>query len=91
MLDDPTHPIVVYDVPSEHSDDMVLPFVESVGAAFVVDLFSPGLPFQIIASGPQDVLDALDDHGITDDVNTIVGGHGAGTATVADVVTAAGG
>ena len=88
-LDDATHPIVLYDLQTDHADDMLLPFVESTGDAFVVDLFSPGFP-PIVAAGAQEVLDAMSFHGIDGDVNQIVGGHG-GLGTMADLQAAAGG
>ena len=91
VLDDVVLPVEVFDVVTGHSNDMVIPFVGgTAGALFTVDLFSPGLPFAVVADGAQEVLDSLAFHGITNDVNVVVGGHG-GVGTVADIVTAAGG
>lgn len=88
VLDDPTNPITVYEMPSTHAQDMVLPYVESSGIAFTVDIFSPN--FGANPFGAQEVLDAMDAAGITGDVNLIYGGHGFGSATVADVQLVAG-
>ena len=85
-LDDATNPITIYDLESEHAEDMLLPFVDSAGILFSVDLFSPNL--ELPADNPQEVIDALETHGITDAVNLVVGGHGSGTATVDDIVAA---
>lgn len=87
-LDDGANPITVFELASTHADDLVFPMVESAGIVFVVDVFSPGLlpnPF-----GAQEVLAAFDTWGVTEEVTTIVGGHGFGFATVADVEAIAG-
>jgi glyoxylase-like metal-dependent hydrolase (beta-lactamase superfamily II) len=89
FLDDTNNPIMVYPLVSTHAVDMVLPFVESAGIAYTVDIFSPGFPANPV--GAQEVLDAFDAAGITADVDGVVGGHGFGPpATVADVMQAAG-
>jgi len=88
-LDDASNPLTLYHLESEHAHDLLLPFVDSAGVAYTVDLFSPNL--SLPADAPQEVLDALALHGITDDVITVVGGHGMGTATVADIEAAAAG
>ncbi|MEM9455476.1 MAG: hypothetical protein AAGF11_14940 [Myxococcota bacterium] len=88
-LDDPEHPVVLYDLRSEHAEDLLLPFVPDAGVLFSVDLFSPNLALP--ADNPQEVVDSLALHGITNDVSIVVGGHGAGTAAVADIVAAAAG
>jgi hypothetical protein len=67
---------------------MVLPFVESAGITFTVDIFNPN--FGANPLGAQEVLDAFDAAGVTADVNLIFGGHGFGSATVADVIAIAG-
>jgi glyoxylase-like metal-dependent hydrolase (beta-lactamase superfamily II) len=88
VLDDLDNPITIYPLPSTHAVDLVLPFVESAGIAFTVDIFSPNFfpnPF-----GAQEVLDALNAAGITGDVNAIFGGHGFGSSTVAEVQAIAG-
>ena len=56
VLDDPTNPITVYEMVSTHAQDMVLPYVESSGIAFTVDIFSPN--FGANPFGAQEVLDA---------------------------------
>lgn len=89
VLDDVMNPITVYELPSEHAQDLVLPFVESAGIAFTVDVFSPN--FGVNPAGAQEVLDALDAAGVTADVDAIYGGHGVGAATVADVQAMAAG
>jgi len=86
VLDDATAPVTVYDAPNGHSDDMVIPLVD--GIIFVADLFNPGSPTQLISDGPQDLLDALELHGLTGAVEVIAGAHGFGTATIADVQAA---
>lgn len=88
VLDDPNAAITVYDAPNGHSDDMVIPMVDDAGVIFVADLFNPGLPMQLISDGPQDLLDALELHGLTGAVDIIAGAHGFGTATIADVQAA---
>lgn len=88
VLDDPMNPITVYELASTHAQDLVLPFIESAGIAFTVDIFSPN--FGANPFGAQEVLDALDAAGITMDVNAIYGGHGFGAATVANVQMIAG-
>lgn len=88
VLDDVMNPITIYELPSTHAQDLVLPFVESAGIAFTVDIFSPN--FGVNPFGAQEVLDALDGAGITADVDAIFGGHGFGSATVADVQAIAG-
>lgn len=88
VLDDVNNPITVYEMPSTHAQDLVLPFVESAGIAFTVDIFSPN--FGANPFGAQEVLDAFDAAGITLDVNAIYGGHGFGSSTVADVQAIAG-
>lgn len=86
VLDDATNPIALYDLPSEHATDLLLPFVPGAGVLFSVDLFSPGL--RLPADNPRELLDALSRHGLTDAVRVVVGAHGAGTATVADIAAA---
>lgn len=88
VLDDVNNPITIYEMPSTHAQDLVLPFVESAGIAFTVDIFSPN--FGMNPFGAQEVLDAVDAAGITLDVNAIYGGHGFGSATLADVQAIAG-
>jgi glyoxylase-like metal-dependent hydrolase (beta-lactamase superfamily II) len=88
VLDDPMNPITVYELASTHAQDMVLPFVESAGITFTVDIFNPN--FGANPLGAQEVLDAFDAAGVTADVNLIFGGHGFGSATVADVIAIAG-
>jgi glyoxylase-like metal-dependent hydrolase (beta-lactamase superfamily II) len=87
VIDDADAPVTVYDVDSTHSFDMVLSFVD--GVVFQGDLFNPGT-VQLIPIGAQELLDALELHGITGQVQMIAGVHGFGTATVADVQAAAG-
>jgi glyoxylase-like metal-dependent hydrolase (beta-lactamase superfamily II) len=89
-LDDPTRPLALYDLPNAHAADMVLPFLPGPGIAYVVDLFSPGFPGGD-PNGAAAILDAFAQHGITDDVQLVVGGHGFGYATVADLQALAGG
>ena len=84
VIDDASAPVTVFDLPNEHSSDMVLPFVESAGVVFVADLFNPGTA-QLFPTGAQTVLDALELHGIIGQVDAIAGAHGFGTATVADL------
>jgi glyoxylase-like metal-dependent hydrolase (beta-lactamase superfamily II) len=88
VLDDATNPITVYELTSTHAQDMVLPFVESAGIAFTVDIFSPGFPPNPV--GAQEVLDAFDAAGVTANVDMILGGHGFGSATLAELQAAAG-
>lgn len=83
-IDDDVRPVTVYDLPNPHSTDLVLPYAGGFG--FVADLFSPGQPVQLFGPvGAQVVLDALELHGILGEVTAIVGAHGSGTATVAEV------
>ena len=58
VLDDVNNPITIYEMPSTHAQDLVLPFVESAGIAFTVDIFSPN--FGANPFGAQEVLDAFD-------------------------------
>jgi glyoxylase-like metal-dependent hydrolase (beta-lactamase superfamily II) len=88
VLDDATNPVTIYELPSTHAQDLVLPFVESAGIAFTVDIFSPN--FGANPFGAQEVLDAFDAAGITGDVDAVYGGHGFGSATVAQVQAIAG-
>ena len=88
VLDDTNNPVTVYPLTTTHAVDMVLPFVESTGLAYTVDIFSPGFPAN--PAGAQEVLDAFDAAGITGGVNLIVGGHGFGIADLDDVIAAAG-
>lgn len=88
VLDDAVNPVTVYPLVTTHAVDMVLPFIESAGIAFTVDIFSPGFPPNPV--GAQEVLDAFDAAGVTMDVTAIFGGHGFGSATVADVQAIAG-
>lgn len=88
VLDDPMNPVTVYELASTHAQDLVLPFVESAGIAFTVDIYSPN--FGMNPFGAQEVLDAFDAAGITADVNEIYGGHGFGAGTVATVQMIAG-
>jgi glyoxylase-like metal-dependent hydrolase (beta-lactamase superfamily II) len=88
VLDDAMNPITVYELPSTHAQDLVFPFVESAGIAFTVDIFNPN--FGANPFGAQEVLDAFDAAGVTADVDAIYGGHGFGSATVADVQAIAG-
>jgi len=88
VLDDMDNPVLVYPLVTTHAVDMMLPYVQSAGLAYTVDIFSPGFPPN--PAGAQEVLDAFDAAGITGDVNLIVGGHGFGIADLADVIAAAG-
>ncbi|MBX7080426.1 MAG: MBL fold metallo-hydrolase [Nannocystaceae bacterium] len=91
-LDDATNPVTVYDLENPHAADLVLPVVEGAGVAFVVDLYNPGFPFQVFGPvGAQAVLASLELHGALDAVSLIAGGHGFGTATLAELQAAAGG
>ncbi len=79
-LADATAPLQVFDVQSDHAEDMVFPYLPNTGAVFIVDVYSPGLPpFVPLARQARQELTRL---GIT--VNSIIGGHG-GIATLADL------
>lgn len=88
-IPDGTNPIEVYELPSTHAADMVLPFVSSAGVAFTVDIYSPGAGV-LDPAGPQEVLDALTDNMIYGSTQIIAGGHG-GVGTLADLEMVAGG
>lgn len=88
-LDDASNPITVYELTSTHAQDLVFAFIESAGVALTVDIFNPGFPAN--PYGAAEVLDAFDAAGVTPNVNLVVGGHGFGYATLADVQAAAGG
>lgn len=92
-IEDGTRPVTVYHLPNPHSADLVLPFVEAGGVAFVVDLFSTGaVPAQLFGPvGAQAVLDAMQQHGILGAVDIVAGAHGFGTSTVADLQAVAAG
>ncbi len=91
-IDDASNPVTVYDLDNGHAADMVLPVVDAAGVAFVVDLYNPGFPFQLFgAAGAQAVLASLEAHGALGAVSLIAGGHGFGTATIAELQAAAGG
>jgi glyoxylase-like metal-dependent hydrolase (beta-lactamase superfamily II) len=91
-IEDGTRPITVYDLPNPHSDDMVLPFVETGGVAFVADLFNTGSPGQLFGPlGAQVILDAMEQHGILGAVQIVAGAHGGGTSPLSDLQDVAGG
>lgn len=89
VIDDAINPITIFELPSVHAADLVLPYVESSGVAFTADVYSPGFgpnpPFA------QETLDAFDAAGITADVGVILGGHGFGLGSVADLQSQVGG
>ena len=89
VIDDMANPVEVYDMPSTHAEDMVLPFVSSSGVAFTVDIYSPG-GAALDPAGPTEVLDAMDFHGIRPEVAQVAGGHG-GVGPIADLEMQAGG
>jgi glyoxylase-like metal-dependent hydrolase (beta-lactamase superfamily II) len=68
---------------SSHAKDMLLIFVEITAnqTVFVSDIFSPGFPPNPIGAG--EVLAAIQANGLV--VAKIAGGHGMGTATLAEL------
>jgi glyoxylase-like metal-dependent hydrolase (beta-lactamase superfamily II) len=68
---------------SSHSKDMMLIYVEIAGSetVFVSDIFSPG--FVSVPGGAAEVLAAIEDSNLV--VAKIAGGHGMGTATLAEL------
>ncbi len=89
VLDDPFNPVEIYELVNTHAADMVFPFMPNAGVAFTADIYSPGNP-SLFPTGPQEVLDAFDTHGVRMMVNTIAGAHG-GTAPLAELEMLAGG
>ncbi len=77
-LADATHPINVYHLDNSHADDLVMVHLPNEEMLFVVDIYNPGLPFQLFPLGPSNIVNAINNEGIS--VKTIVGGHaGVGT------------
>jgi glyoxylase-like metal-dependent hydrolase (beta-lactamase superfamily II) len=68
---------------SSHAKDMLLIYADIAGSetVFVSDIFSPGFPS--LGNGPAEVLAAILDFELT--VAKIAGGHGLGTATLAEL------
>lgn len=87
LLADERNPVRVYDLPNTHAVDLVVPVIETANTAFIADLYSPGSPFQI-DNGPRETLEGLEALGLTATVEVLVGAHGQGTATLADLEAA---
>jgi glyoxylase-like metal-dependent hydrolase (beta-lactamase superfamily II) len=70
---------------SSHAKDMMLIYVEIAGSetVFISDIFTPGIPAAGAGPGPGEVLAAIQDDGLI--VAKIAGGHGLGTATLAEL------
>jgi glyoxylase-like metal-dependent hydrolase (beta-lactamase superfamily II) len=82
-LDDASAPVHVLPMSTSHARDMVLVHVDVAGSetVFVSDVFSPGFP--AAGPGPGETLANIVDYQLT--VAKIAGGHGAGTATLAEL------
>lgn len=82
-LADATAPVRVFPISSSHAKDMTLIYVDIAGSetVFISDIFSPGFPPG--GPGPAEVLFAIEDRALV--VATIAGGHGTGTATLAEL------
>ncbi len=77
-LSDTAHPINIYHMENPHANDLVMVHLPNEEMLFVVDIYSPGLPFQFFPSGASSVYNAIESQSIS--VATIVGGHaGVGT------------
>lgn len=72
-LEDTAHPVSLYDLNSEHANDLLLIHEESNNAVFVVDIYSPGNGQQ---DGAVEVDAAISTNSIPTDTLQIVGGHG---------------
>jgi glyoxylase-like metal-dependent hydrolase (beta-lactamase superfamily II) len=72
-LADAAHPLTLYPVETDHSDDMLMVHEASSNAVFIVDIYSPGNPTQLNA---DDFAASLTTHAIPTAGLKIVGGHG---------------
>lgn len=72
-LEDAEHPVELYDMNSQHADDLLLTRDATSNTVFVVDIYSPGNgdPFE-----PETVNTTLVDNDIPAEDLKIVGGHG---------------
>ncbi|HWN69297.1 MAG TPA: MBL fold metallo-hydrolase [Haliangium sp.] len=75
--------VCAFPMNSSHAEDMMLIYVEIPGSetVFISDIFSPGFPPNPVGAG--EVLATIQDHELT--VAKIAGGHGMGTATLAEL------
>ena len=82
-LDDADAPVRVLPLISSHAKDMVMVYVDIAGSetVFVSDIFSPGFP--AAGPGPAEVLAGIEEFEL--EVAHIAGGHGVGTATLAEL------
>ncbi|MEM6997205.1 MAG: hypothetical protein AAF721_42260 [Myxococcota bacterium] len=87
VLDDATNPVTIYDLPSAHAVDMVVPHMPSARAVFIADVYSPHSPAQI-EGGPREAQVGLEALGLLSEIDTIAGAHGQGTATLDDLAAA---
>lgn len=89
-INDATHPVTAFQIPASHSADMLIAVMPTQGVAFVSDLLNPAMPLVIPPPFLQNVAElasamlALGLPGTTQ----IAGGHGAGTNTLTEVLSA---
>lgn len=81
-LEDAEHPVALYDMNSQHANDLLLTRDVTSNTVFVVDIYSPGNgePFE-----PQTLDSTIVDNEIPTDDIKIVGGHGAEVHDYADL------
>lgn len=84
VISDGERRVRVVPISSTHSDDMLLVYVEDAKLAFVADIYSPGwprkiIPYEYLAAQAKELHhDIVKDLDL--DIQTIVGGHGAGVS-----------
>lgn len=72
-LEDATHPVSLYDMNSEHANDLLLTHEQSTNTVFVVDVYSPGNAQQ---GGAAELGSAISANSIPTVDLKILGGHG---------------
>jgi glyoxylase-like metal-dependent hydrolase (beta-lactamase superfamily II) len=83
-LTDPTHPLTLYPVETDHAVDVLIAHEAPSNTVFVVDIYSPGFAAQLNA---DDFKAALATHAIPTANLQIVGGHGGETHDYDDLLT----
>jgi glyoxylase-like metal-dependent hydrolase (beta-lactamase superfamily II) len=83
LLDPAGARVCAFPMNTSHAKDMMMIYVEIPGSqtVFISDIFSPGFPANPAAAG--ELLAAIQDRELT--VAKIAGGHGMGTATLAEL------
>jgi glyoxylase-like metal-dependent hydrolase (beta-lactamase superfamily II) len=92
-IPDANHPVTVFHIASQHAADMLIAYDPTAQVVFQSDMINPGNPLVIpppFAGNALDLYNALIDLGIASSSLKILGGHGAGPNTFAELQEAVG-